>query len=123
MYLGVRQLGTLFLRSSYNFLFKNISHHGSFKGFTARELCGANKWDGFDGWDLCVGLFYEHRFAMLKMTSEMHNTKVGRLLASQYEKCDREKSKQYKTTQGGKADILLSQIFGRFLPEKKHTKM
>ena len=22
-------------------------------------------WDGLDGWDLCVGLFYEHRFAML----------------------------------------------------------
>ena len=24
-------------------------------------------WDGLDGWDLCVGLLYEHRFAMLKM--------------------------------------------------------
>ena len=22
-------------------------------------------WDGLDGWDLCAGLFYEHRFAML----------------------------------------------------------
>ena len=21
--------------------------------------------DGLDGWDLCAGLFYEHRFAML----------------------------------------------------------
>ena len=21
------------------------------------------------GWDLCVGLFYEHRFAMLKMST------------------------------------------------------
>ena len=27
-------------------------------------------WD-WDGLDLCAGLFYEHRFAMLKMASEM----------------------------------------------------
>jgi len=53
------------LRSLYDFLFKNISHHGSFQGFHGRQLCGANKWDGLDGWDLCVGLLYEHRFAML----------------------------------------------------------
>ena len=31
VYLDVRHLGTLFLRSSYHFLFKNISHHGSFQ--------------------------------------------------------------------------------------------
>ena len=24
-------------------------------------------WDWMDGWDLCVGLLYEHRFAVLKM--------------------------------------------------------
>ena len=30
VYLGVRNLGTLFLRSLFDFLFKNISHHGSF---------------------------------------------------------------------------------------------
>ena len=28
--MGVRHVGTLFLRSLYDFLFKNISHHGSF---------------------------------------------------------------------------------------------
>ena len=49
VYLGVRHLGTLFLRSSYHLVFKNISHHGSFQGFHDRELCGANKWDGWDG--------------------------------------------------------------------------
>ena len=44
-----------YLISLYHLLFKNISHHGSFQGFTARELCGANKWmDGLDGF-LCVG--------------------------------------------------------------------
>ena len=31
VYLDVRHLGTLFLRSSYHLLFKNISHHGSFQ--------------------------------------------------------------------------------------------
>ena len=49
VYLDVRHLGTLFLRSSYHLLFKNILHHGSFQGFSAPELCGANKWDGM-GW-------------------------------------------------------------------------
>jgi len=48
--------------------------------------CGSNvgivvrsyKWDwvgdGLDGlgWDLCAGLFYEHRFAMLTRSSEMN---------------------------------------------------
>ena len=29
--LYVRHLGTLFLRSSYHLLFKNVSHHGSFQ--------------------------------------------------------------------------------------------
>ena len=34
-------------------------------------------WDGSDGWDLCAGLFYEHRFAMLinshlQLTYELH---------------------------------------------------
>ena len=43
VYLDVRHLGKLFLRSSYHLLFKNISHHGSFQGFHGRELCGANK--------------------------------------------------------------------------------
>merc|ERR1712105_244291 len=52
-------LGTLFLRSLYDFLFKNISHHGSF-------LPLSYKWMGM-GWDLCAGLFNEHRFAMLIM--------------------------------------------------------
>ena len=49
------------MRSLYDFLFKNISHHGSF-------LLKSYKWmDGSgSGWDLCAGLFYEHRFAMLK---------------------------------------------------------
>ena len=32
VYLDVRHLGKLFLRSSYHLLFKNISHHGSFQG-------------------------------------------------------------------------------------------
>ena len=66
MYLGVRNLGTLFLRSSSHFLFKNISHHGYFQGFSARELCGANKWVGIglDG-NLCVGPLFEHHFAVL----------------------------------------------------------
>ena len=27
--------------------------------------------DGLDGWDLCVGLLYEHRFAVLKSGSGM----------------------------------------------------
>ena len=65
VYLGVRHLGTLFL--FVPFLFKNISHHGCFQGFTARELCGANKWMGCVGWDgnLCVGLLFEHHFAVL----------------------------------------------------------
>jgi len=31
VYLDVRHLGTLFLRSSYHLLFKNVSHHGSFQ--------------------------------------------------------------------------------------------
>ena len=46
---------------------KNMSHHGSFQGFTARELCGANKWIGLGwmAWDLCVGWLYEHCFAVL----------------------------------------------------------
>ena len=48
VYLGVRHSGTLFLRSSYHMVFKNISHHGS-QGFHGRELCGANKWIGL-GW-------------------------------------------------------------------------
>ena len=68
VYLGVRHVGTLFLRSLYDFLSKNISHHGSFQGFHGREICGANKWDWvwvWVGWDLCVGLLYEHRFAVL----------------------------------------------------------
>ena len=38
VYLDVIYSGTLFLRSSYHLLFKNISHHGSFQGFAAREL-------------------------------------------------------------------------------------
>jgi len=50
------------LRSLYDFLFKNISHHGSF-------LLLSYKWIGLGmgwvGWDLCVGLLYEHRFAVL----------------------------------------------------------
>ena len=30
-------------------------------------LLQSYKWDGLDWvWDLCVGLLYEHRFAMLK---------------------------------------------------------
>ena len=60
-------VSSLFLRSSYHLVFKNISHHGSFQGFHGRELCGANKWIGLDGmdWDLCVGLLYEHRFVVL----------------------------------------------------------
>ena len=39
---------------------KNISHYGAF-------LPLSYKWDGMGwvGWDLCAGLFYEHRFAML----------------------------------------------------------
>ena len=32
VYLDVRHLGKLFLRSSYHLLFKNISHHRSFQG-------------------------------------------------------------------------------------------
>ena len=49
---GCQTLGNIvfvknFLRSLYHFLFKNISHHGSFQVFTAPELCGANKWIGF----------------------------------------------------------------------------
>ena len=67
VYLDVRHSGTLFLRSSYHLVFKNISHHGSFQGFHGRELCGANKWMGWVGSDglLCVGLLHEHRFAVL----------------------------------------------------------
>ena len=31
-------------------------------------------WDGIGmGWDLCAGLFYEHRFAMLIMLSLVHS--------------------------------------------------
>ena len=45
------------MRSLYDFLFKNISHHGSF-------LLQSYKWDGWV-WDLCAGLLYEHRLAML----------------------------------------------------------
>ena len=30
------------LRSLYHLLFKNISHHGSFQGFSGRKLCGSN---------------------------------------------------------------------------------
>ena len=49
------------MRSLYDFLFKNISHHGSF-------LLLSYKWMDWvwDGLDLCAGLLYEHRFAMLK---------------------------------------------------------
>ena len=70
VYLDVRHLGTLFLRSSYHLLFKNISHHGSFQGFSGRKLCGANNqfdfadfallnmgWVGWGG-NLCVHQFY-----------------------------------------------------------------
>ena len=52
------------MRPLYDFLFKNISHHGSF-------LLLSYKWIGlgmgwvWDGMDLCAGLLYEHRFAML----------------------------------------------------------
>ena len=35
-----------YLISLHHQLFKNISHHGYFQGFTAQELCGANKWMG-----------------------------------------------------------------------------
>ena len=38
-----------YLISLHHQLFKNISHHGYFQGFTAQELCGANKWMGWDG--------------------------------------------------------------------------
>ena len=45
VYLGVRHVGSLFLRFLYD--------------------C-TNGWDGSGiGWDLCVGLLYEHRFAVL----------------------------------------------------------
>ena len=55
-----------YLISLHHLLFKNMSHHGSFQGFHGRELCGANKWVGIGyGLDLCVGLLYEHRFAVL----------------------------------------------------------
>ena len=54
VYFGVRHVGTLFLRSLYDFLFKNISHHGSF-------LLQSYKWDrvgiGLDGisvWGYCM---------------------------------------------------------------------
>ena len=65
MYLGVGHLGTLFLRSLYDFLFKIISHHGS---FLLQSYMWMDGWDALDGWDPCVGLFYEyeHRFAVLK---------------------------------------------------------
>ena len=36
-----------YLISLHHLLFKNISHHVYFQGFTARELCGANKWDEY----------------------------------------------------------------------------
>merc|ERR1711947_53524 len=62
VYLGVRHVGTMFLRSLYDFLFKNISHHGSFL-LQSYKWMGLG-WIGLDG-NLCVGLFYEHRFAML----------------------------------------------------------
>jgi len=59
------------LRSLYDFLFKNISPHGSL-------LPLSYKWMGMDwvcvgwvGWDLCAGLFYEHRFAMLIIENQM----------------------------------------------------
>ena len=35
-----------------------------------RAISGWDGWDGLDGLDLCAGLFYEHRFAMLKRSSE-----------------------------------------------------
>ena len=38
-----------YLISLHHQLFKDISHHGYFQGFTARELCSANKWMGWDG--------------------------------------------------------------------------
>ena len=50
VYLGVRHLGTLFLRCPHHLVFKNISNHGSFQGFPAPEL--KVRLD----WDLCVGL-------------------------------------------------------------------
>ena len=67
VYLGVRHFGTLFLRSLYDFLFKNISHHGSFLPLSYKWMDGSGS--GI-GWDLCAGLFYEHRFAMLIMPTK-----------------------------------------------------
>ena len=65
VYLDVIHLGTLFLRSSI--FFSKIYHIiGLFRVF----LLESYKWDwmGWDwdglGWDLCVGLLYEHRFAV-----------------------------------------------------------
>ena len=46
VYLGVRRLGTLFLRSLYHLLFKNIAHHGSFQGFSCYK---SYKRVGLDG--------------------------------------------------------------------------
>merc|ERR1711955_33088 len=55
----VFHLGTLFSRSLYDFLFKNISHHGSFQGFPAPELyvdwIGLGMgWVGISVWGYCM---------------------------------------------------------------------
>jgi len=39
--------------------------------FRCGAISGMDGWDGL-GWDLCVGLLYEHRFAMLTRSSAMN---------------------------------------------------
>ena len=64
VYLGVRHVGTLFLRSLYDILFQKYITSWVFSGFSCSRAISGLGWIGM-GWDLCVGLLYEHRFAVL----------------------------------------------------------
>merc|ERR1711895_301605 len=58
-------LGNIVFEVLVRFHFQKYITSWVFSGFSCSRAISGLDWIGWDGWDLCVGLLYEHRFAVL----------------------------------------------------------